>query len=158
MKRTPIFFLLLFLIGMAGCGRKPLLEDTCTFSERSWNRFRMVEFQPELTRENGYYDIIIRISYADGFDYDEIPVHTILTDPEGQKNILRKRVRIRNAAGAYQGTPYGDVWTVDKVVYEHKQLKNKGKYSFTLQQMTSHYELPGVLSVGCKVVPSKKQK
>ena len=158
MKKYNFFiFICLSLLLMVSCHRKPLMEETYTLQEKSWNRFRVLTFKPELVKENCYYDIVLEISYMDGFAYDELPLHTILTAPDGQKNILSKKVRIRNKSGEYQGNVYGDTWTVKKVVFDHKQLKNKGIYTFDVQQMTQYYELPGIVSVKCVVLYSNKQ-
>ncbi len=156
MKKTLLLFAALTLTFCA-CNRKPIYDETVSFQERSWNRFRVLTFQPEVEKAGRYYDVVVKISYADGFEYDQIPFHAILTAPDGQRNIVRKNMKVRNAEGGYLGEAYGDVWTTGKVVFEHKQLKDPGVYTFTVQQMTQYYELPGVVAVNCVVKLSEKQ-
>lgn len=157
MKKEPLylFFVLLFMV--TACSRKPVYEESVSFQDKSWNRFRVLTFEPKVEKANVYYDIVLKISYENGFEHQSIPIHAILTSPDGQRNIIRKNVKICNKDGQYIGSVFGDIWTVEKVVFEHKQLKDIGVYFFTVQQMTQYYDLKGIISVSCIFKPSEKQ-
>ncbi len=156
MKKSLFLCLLLFLCVSCRNG-KPVLDEQVSFSNGMWNRFRILEFHPQTTKADRYYDFVIKISVEDDFSYAEIPINTVLTAPDGQVNVMRKSIGILQADGQHYGTAYGDVWTVEKTIHSHKKLKEVGSYTFAVQQLTQYYELEGITAVSCQVLPSKKQ-
>lgn len=141
-----------------GCqSRQPILEETVSFSNRAWNRFQKVTFWTTVRNPDTYYDIVLRVSFMDGFPYDEIPVNTVLKAPDGQVNVMRKVLGTRNGDGSYAGTVYGDVWTVEKTVHSHRKFGKEGAHLLEVEQLTQYYDLDGIVSVGCVIVPSKEQ-
>lgn len=158
--RKHILKIVLLLVVLVSCGcrpKQPILEETVSFTNHAWNRFNKVPFKIAVRNPDTYYDILLRVSFIDGFPYDEIPVNTVLKSPDGQVNVMRKVLGTHNADGGYAGSVYGDVWTVEKAVHSHRKFGKEGEYTFEVEHLTQYYDLEGIVSVGCVVVPSKEQ-
>ena len=152
--------IVLLLLVLLSCGcrpKQPILEETVSFPNHAWNRFNKVPFQVTVRNPETYYDILLRVSFMDGFQYDEIPVNTVLKGPDGQVNVMRKVLGTRNADGGYAGSVYGDVWTVEKAVHTHRKFGKEGVHTMEVEHLTQYFDLDGIVSVGCVIVPSKEQ-
>lgn len=142
----------------SGCqSRQPLLDETESFPNMAWNRFHKVVFQVDVQQPERYYDILLRVSFMDGFPYSEIPVNSVLKAPDGQVNVMRKVLGARNEDSSYAGTVFGDVWTVEKTLHSHRKFGKTGTHILEVEQLTQYYDLDGIVSVGCVIVPSKEQ-
>ncbi|MBO4282563.1 MAG: hypothetical protein J5873_05160 [Bacteroidales bacterium] len=134
---------------------QPLMDETVSFPNHAWNRFRVLSFHPELPKEDGCYDVKVRIVVSDDFAFSEVPIHTVLKSPDGQVNVMRKVVGVRKADGSHEGTVFGDSWTVEKTIYSQRKFSQKGTYTFEVQQMTQYYDLNGIEAVSCVILPTK---
>lgn len=154
-----IKFFLFFAALAAGCfschSDRALMDETVSFPDHKWNRFRVLAFQPEFPKENEYYEVKVRIAVSDDYPYSEVPIHTVLTAPDGQVNVMRKVVGVRKADGSHEGTVFGDTWTVEKTIYPQRKFTRKGTYTFEVQQITSYYDLKGIEAVSCVILPTK---
>lgn len=141
-----------------GChSKKPVFEETVNFSKHAWNRFNVLDFQPQLKGTDVYYDVEVTVHYADNFEYSEIPLNIVMKSPGGQVNVMRKVLGTRKADGSREGSVYGDTWSVSKTVFSHRQFKEAGTYSIQVHHRTQYFDLRGIEGVSCTIKPSEKQ-
>lgn len=153
-----VLFVIAAVLLFTSCISNELIFDkTFYFEENVWNRFDIIEFNPHLKKTGKYYDIVLKISYENGFQYENLPINTVLKFPDGQVNVFRTVVGIKGADGSYQGSVFGDTWTVEKDIHTHKRLDKSGIYSLSVQQLTQYFNLEGLVSVQCIVRLSKNQ-
>jgi hypothetical protein len=122
-----------------------------------WNR--LVPFEEIFTIEDvkKQYDVKIELCVLDGFEHSRVPIEIVVTSPSGQVNILNQILVIKDNDGNHIGNVYGDVWTIEQIIYSNKEFTEKGEYSFSVQNRTQYYELFKVKSVSFLVSVSKKQ-
>ncbi len=133
-----------------------MYEQTIHFPDHQWNRFHIIEFMPEVKKVKKPYDIKLVLTYTEEYPYETIPVNTVLTYPNGQKNILRYVFLVKDKNG-FIGTVDGNKRSIQATIHSNKQLPEPGIYTFTVQQLTQYYDLENIVSVHCIVVPSKKK-
>ncbi|MDD2621560.1 MAG: hypothetical protein WC142_07200 [Bacteroidales bacterium] len=142
---------ILVLIGFSSCENKKITyEKTVNFPNYQWNRFNTLEFTPEIKKLKKIHEFTIVLRYQEGYPYETLPVNTVLTYPDGQKNILRYVFAIKNEQG-YIGLKEGNTRQLEAVIYTDKTFAEKGVYTFSIQQLTQYYDLNYIVSVGCKV-------
>lgn len=158
MKTRHLLYIILAALLCVGChSKKPVYDETVLFPNHAWNRFNVVTFQPQISRTDVFYDIEVSVHYADGFEYSEIPINTVMKAPDGQVNVMRKVLGTRKADGSHEGSVYGDTWTVTKTVHAHRKFRKAGNYTIEVHHMTQYFDLRGIEGVSCVVKPSEKQ-
>ncbi len=146
------------LIGFSSCSsKKPIYEQTVNFPNYQWNRFNILEFSPEIKKTKKTYDFAVILTYQEGYPYETLPINTVLTYPNGQKNILRRVILIKNEQG-YLGNKEGKLRRIETIIHTGKKFSEVGKYTFTVQQLTQYYDLENIASIRCKVSPSIPKK
>jgi len=148
-----------FIICFSACNKqKPIYERTISFPNYQWNRFNTLEFTPEIKKLKKSYTFTLVITYKEGYLYETLPVNTVLTYPNGQKNIIRHVFLIKKD-NAYIGNKEGNQRQIEAVIHPDKIFSDAGVYAFSVQQLTQYYDLNHIVSVGCKVnYSSKKNK
>lgn len=138
-------------IGLTGCNKqKPIYEKTISFPNYEWNRFNILEFSPEIKKIKKSYAFTLVLTYKEGYPYETLPVNTILTYPDGQKNIIRYVFLIKKD-NAFIGNKEGSLRHIEAVIHPDKTFSEAGIYTFSVQQLTQYYDLNHIVSVGCKV-------
>lgn len=156
MKHIVYVSILLLLVSSSCSNKKPVYEQTMHFPDYQWNRFHIVEFNPEIKKLKKPYDMKLAITYTENYPYETIPVNTVLTYPNGQKNILRYVFLVKDKNG-FIGTVDGNKRSIEATIHSNKQLPETGIYTFTVQQLTQYYDLENIVSVHCMLIPSKKK-
>ena len=104
------------------------------------------------------YEIKVELSVINGFAYDQIPLEIVITSPSGQTNVLNKIVVIKDKEDKHIGNVVGDVWTIEQVIYSHKEFTEEGEYAVSVQNRTQYYELFKVKSLSFTVTSLNKKK
>lgn len=157
MKHLVYVSILLCIVFSSCSNQKPVYEQTIQFPDFQWNRFHILEFKPEVKKVKKPFDFRIVITYTENYAYETIPVNTVLTYPNGQKNILRYVFPVKDKNG-FIGTKDGNKRSIEASIHSNKQLPEFGIYTFTVQQLTQYYDLENIVSVHFLLIPSKKNK
>ena len=156
------FFAAIFIITCAGMifscsSKKDETKISVYFPNNTWNRFAPMDAVFKVDNLKKKYDVSIELSVFNGFNHAVIPVEIVITSPSGQKNILNKDIVIKDKDDNHIGNVYGDIWTVERVIYTGKEFSEAGEYSIFIQNRTHYYDLPKVKSLSFIVKPSKKK-
>ncbi len=127
------------------------------FSNCIWNRFEPMDTVFTISNIKKAYDVTVELSVLNGFEHSRIPIEIVITSPSGQQNILNKVLVMKDEQDNHIGKVYGDTWTVQQIIYSHKEFTEEGKYSVTIQNRTQYYDLPKVESLSFIITPSKKK-
>ena len=157
-KNKVCFFSVFFgvIVLFSGCFNKTKpTEIKVFFANCTWNRFAPMDATFEINNVNKSYEVAVSLSVQDGFELDEVPLEIVITSPDGQRNILNKTILIKKD-GQYAGKVYGDVWTMEQIVYSEKQFSQTGTYSVYIANRTQYYDLYHTESLAFVVRSVKK--
>jgi gliding motility-associated lipoprotein GldH len=140
------------------CSNKNKTEITVEFANQIWNRFAPLEGVFMIENIKKQYEIKVALSVINGFAYDQIPLEIVITSPSGQTNVLNKIVVIKDKEDKHIGNVVGDVWTIEQVIYSHKEFTEEGEYAVSVQNRTQYYELFKVKSLSFTVTSLNKKK
>ena len=139
------------------CGNKKEIV-TVVFTNQIWNRFEPLEGVFKIENIKKQYEIKVELSVMDGFAYDQIPFEIVITSPSGQTNVLNRNMVIKDDEDKHIGKVVGDVWTIEQVIYSHKEFTEEGEYAVSVQNRTQYYELFKVKSLSFTVTSLNKKK
>ena len=156
------FFATVLIITCAGvvmsCSSKKNEKNISVyFPNNTWNRFAPMDAVFNVSNIKKKYDVSVELSVFNGFNLAYIPVEIVITSPSGQRNIINKDIVIKDKDDNHIGKVYGDLWTVEHIIYSEKEFNEIGEYSIFIQNRTHYYDLPKVKSLSFIVKPSKKK-
>ena len=150
-----IFIVLLSIGGLSSCSSDVVFEERKDFSEMKWMRFDVDTFRVNIKNIDDCYDLIFQCRFTSQINVDNTPVMVKMHAPSGQMRSFVYTLPIKNKNGNFEGDKIGDVYDSESKLRNNVFFNEPGEYIFSIQQMSSHYEIFDVLGIGLKVVKSK---
>jgi gliding motility-associated lipoprotein GldH len=130
MKKILRVALLTFLLACHPEGR--VYVEHYELEDLAWQSKQAIPFTVEIEESGASYRMSLAFRYAEGFQYDRLPVLVIETTPEGKENMYRYTLQIKNEEGDYIGDPGYDIWDLEQVVDERKNFPRQGTYQYKI--------------------------
>ena len=134
------------LLLCAGCGRKPLLDESRTFANDTWMRFEPEQFKVDVANTDDCFNFEVFVT-VDTARYREssIPLMLEVESPDHEKRTLFSPPSLRNYNGNCLGTFTDEGYLVGhQTVRDYYFFNTKGEHTLSLGQRTSKYEIKGI--------------
>lgn len=134
------------LLLCAGCGQKPLHDESRTFANDTWMRFEPEHFMVNVTNTDDCFNIEVFVT-VDTARYREssIPLMLEVESPDHEKRTLFSTLPLRNLNGNCLGSFTDEGYLVcHQTVRDYYFFNSKGVHTLTLGQRTSKYEIKGI--------------
>ena len=146
----PLILLSFFLLG--ACGNKTMIDETHTFDNNTWNRFKYEDFEVNVPNAEDYYRIDFEVVVDSSLmRNDDIPMTVNLYSPEGERRMFYTSVVLREN-GRWKGEPLPGrqkegIRVISRTIRPFFSFNHKGTYRLQIGQATSQYALEGVYSL-----------
>jgi gliding motility-associated lipoprotein GldH len=125
------------------------------FTENRWqkNDVRTYEFTIDDTTK--LYNITFRFSHVYDYQFNSVPIHFTIVNPQGEEQKKRIDLQIKDAAGKELAECSVDFCDLNYMLQQKVQLQ-KGTYKIIVSHSFEGPYLPNILGIGLKVEEDKK--
>lgn len=123
------------------------------FPDNRWMAGSTRNFEFDIPQA-GQYDLSVRFSHVAGFQFRQVPLTVLLTDPDGNVMPYPLVLEITDAAGKDNGDCVGDVCDLEFTLEKGRSMA-PGLYTAAIQHNFPNTFLPNVLGIGLHVMTSK---
>jgi gliding motility-associated lipoprotein GldH len=153
MKR--LIFLLLPVVLLTSCGPRKIFEDHIKTKNLSWNRFDVYEFEVPIENISKGYDLVFALRHITDIPYDKLSINLAFETPIGERRSRDFTVTIRDKEGNLLGDGLGELWDLEKTLWENFQFRETGICKIELRNRMTKLETLGILEVGFIVRESR---
>ena len=152
MKFSFAYLLVVAATVVAACGNHDtLVDDTRTFDNENWNRFKPETFEIGDANPDDYYRIDFELVVDSALMRNEqLPLTVNLYSPDGTRRMFYAYVNlVENGRWKGQVTPGRErdgLRTLQQNIRPFFTFNNKGTYRMEIAQGTSQYDLDGIRS------------
>lgn len=141
-----VFILFLFFLGSCSGGK--VFEKYATIKGNIWNRFEVIEFETDIEDIGGSYDFFVELRHMEQFPLKFITIDFTFYTPSGEIRSSEHRIDIKDAGGNMLGKGMGDLWDIEKPVWQGYKFTEPGICRFEISSTMSNADLPGIMQVG----------
>lgn len=149
--------LILAVVFFASCQPKAVLDEKKTFPEGQWTHADTLDFEMVMEDTVGKYDLFLDLEHSPEFANQNLYVKIYTRFPGGQRLGKLVSLELADKSGAWYGRCNKERCRLTIPIQERAFFDAPGSYLFTIEQFTRLDPLPGVSSVGMRILPSPKQ-
>lgn len=153
MKRTGSLIIILFIV--CSCSNTITeFEEFTVFENQSWNKFRILTFDFNISDTDAEYNIWLVVRYNNNFPEEKLHINTELVAANGEQRLREVSFRLFDADKKITGKEKLDYFEIKYPLYQELVFNEKGMQKTEIQNMMGKFELPGIEEIGI-VVESK---
>lgn len=140
---------------LSACSGKRLLDDSHTFHNDVWNRFKPEQFEASPKNNRDYYNIDFSTSVDTAvFRYSSLPLLVRMHSPAGEERSFYAEIPLKEN-GHWLGDTKEGRCTVRHRIRSFFSFNHAGSHRIEIGQTTSQYDLEGVHAIGIHIVRTK---
>jgi len=143
-----LFSIFIFL---TGCGKSYFFSETSEIPAQTWTYANILEFEVSVEDINAKYNLLLDITHAAEFPYQNIYLKFHATDPTGRETVTQVPVDFANKGGIWFGECDDEWCHLEGFLQKSIQFSEAGTYLFKLEQYMRIEALEGIQSVGLKI-------
>ena len=151
-KSTVVLLLVLAALWGTSCKKQNILyEHEIAITNESWHQDSIAKFQVEVDNSNTFYNIHITLTNSNLYPRQNIWlfVKTSSTGAIVQHDTIA--YYLANEHGKWYGKEKGELWENPLPFKQAVKFKEKGTYTFEIQQGMRYESLPGLSKVGIRI-------
>ena len=149
------YFIFFCFLSLWACNNAILYEETRTIPV-PWKYADKVSFDYEVNDTTKAYDLLVKISHADNFAYENLYVMITTIFPGGDTTRNPLSLQLAGPDGQWQGSCSGQTCELSIPVSSGAYFKKPGKYSLIFEQFSREEELSGMEALGLTITESRK--
>ena len=156
MKKN-VFILFYILTLFSSCTQSTLYNQfDDDFTENRWQKTDVKTYEFTIDDTTKLYNITFRFSHVYDYQFNSVPIHFTIVNPQGEEQKKQIDLQIKDAAGKELAECSVDFCDLNYKLEEKVQLQ-KGTYKVMVSHAFEGPYLPNILGVGLKVEEAKKQ-
>lgn len=150
-----IFITLIGLFALNACSSSDLIfEEKKDFQDHAWMRFEVDTFNVDIKNIDDCYNIFLQCKVSKDISVDMIPIIVKMKTEMGESRSFLYDIPI-NKDGNIQGDKVGEIYEIDVKIRSHLFFNEATKYLITIQQVSSHFQIDGVLGIELRIEKAK---
>lgn len=152
----PAIGLLLFLTGVlfTACQPRPVLNEKRTFPDRQWTNADTLDFEVAIQDTTQLYDLFLDVTHSPDFPNQNCYIKIYTRFPDGQRLGKLVSLELADKSGVWFGRCNKRSCRLAVPLQTRAYFNKPGDYLFTIEQYTRMDTLPGIQSLGMRIVPS----
>jgi gliding motility-associated lipoprotein GldH len=143
---------------LASCGKTFLFKEYKDIDPKGWQYDKPVAFDFAISDTNKVYDLILEVTHADSFAYENAYVKVYTTFPDGQTTEQQLSLELSAKNGNWNGQCKGDECKVLINMQQDAVFKQSGKYAIKFEQFGRNENLVGIKKLGFLIEDKNKTK
>jgi gliding motility-associated lipoprotein GldH len=141
----------IFILALTSCSRGKIFEQYADIKGNIWNRFKIIEFEVNVTDTSPAYDFYVIIRHMEQIPLKYIDIDFTFYTPSGETRSSDQRIDFQDANGKPLGDGMGDLWDVRKLVRSGYKFTEPGTCKVEISSTMQYADLPGIMQVGLLV-------
>lgn len=146
-----IIVLLYVVFCFQSCAEPPIFDENKDITEYNWNYKNPVSFDVNITDTTKYCNVFVNLRITGDYKYNNMFVWVTETMPDKTTEKQRLEFTLSDDLGKMLGKGLGDIYAYQLQYKPRIKFKQKGIYTFTLEQNMRDEVLSQVVSVGIRV-------
>ena len=159
LQRRIFFFLIpLFVVAILfpACDSKRYFEENKAIFKGSWKSEEKAHFDVQITDTLSRYDFFLNVRNSVDYPYSNLYLFIHTTNPVGKKSQDTVECQLSDYAGKWLGSGFGSIKFNRFLIQKGVNFRQKGRYTFEIEQAMRVKELKGIVDVGVRI--EKEQK
>ncbi|EEI90940.1 gliding motility-associated lipoprotein GldH [Sphingobacterium spiritivorum ATCC 33300] len=152
MKRLFYAFILLNVLGLAGCDANTVVDENTIITDKSWPYNVIPKVKAHITDKNAKYDVYLNLRHNGDYRYANIFVRIHETNPKGVSKKERRELKLAELDGRWTGNSAGSLYAHQALIHENYSFPDTGIYTFAIEQNMRENPLKDINDVGIKIV------
>jgi gliding motility-associated lipoprotein GldH len=156
----PTLLVLAAFATLSACDPNRVYEENTDFKSPTgdpyvWDVQQRPSFTFPIADTTGRYDVYFNVRNASAYGFYNLYVKHTLTGPDGRvvgQPLLHQMILLDPKTGEPLGAGAGDIFDHQFLALRGVHFARPGNYKVTLEQYMRQNQLPGIMSVGVRVV------
>jgi len=144
----------IFLIIISGCGNPERTDWYHPFSNRTWERFEILQFEIPISQSEKNYDIILFAYLSNAFEFKDLAFNMVMKTPSGEERINEYQLPFRTENGDLIKACTNDSCFTQVILKQQLRINKAGNLLLEIENLTPRLLTEGVCGVGIRVTPS----
>lgn len=154
----------IFTLGflLISCDQGPIMEVRKQIPGANWERFNTMwfEYLNDDVEQSG--DIILLVRYSGEVELNRLEIMGTIHAPSGEMRFREYMVHFRDPEKQMKGEVVQEEWKGQKVYEQQISIRKdflfreEGRYRFEIENLSSKYDNPGIVSLGVRLVQREK--
>jgi len=140
----------------SACQPRPLLNEKRTFPDKQWANADSLDFELSIEDTTQYYDLFLEVAHSPDFSNQNCYIKIFTLFPDGQRFDKLVSLELADKSGTWFGRCNKNNCKLSIPLQQGAYFNQLGDYLFTLEQYTRKDPLPGIHSMGMRILPSTK--
>ena len=140
---------------LTACNSHVVFDDNTNIAQAAWSKEEAVAMMVPITDTLSHCAIYVNLRHNEDYLYDNIFLEVIAVSPKGARVSDTLEYRLADERGKWFGQSGGQWYDCRLPFRSDVQFSTSGTYLFYIRQLMRQDALPGVGSVGLRVVKMK---
>jgi gliding motility-associated lipoprotein GldH len=136
---------------IAACGGGAVFDKSAEIANASWSYDQALPFEFEIADTAKTYEILLGVTHADDFAYQNcyVQITTIFADGQSKKQPLS--LELAGDSGIWNGDCGGGSCALEIPIQPKARFRQPGKYRISVEQFMRVNPLPGIKAISLKI-------
>ena len=148
-------YFILIIIFFTRCSSPEIYSYDEQFTNHIWNRFDLIELEVPIGDEEALYDLAIDFIHTQEYPSDHIAINFTVYFSSGGMRSRDYEFKLKDIKQQWTGQPIGEGYHHVLPLISSLRFPEKGVHRIRIESKMTKFDLPGVESVGFKVLRSK---
>lgn len=131
---------------MASCIKEPpVLQQKTEFDELGWNRFKYLEYKPEITDISTAYSFTLKLEVTDKYEHNIFKIQ-LSKESGGESYVKIFTIPIKDQQGNFLEKPKDGIYKVNAILSRQIYFSSPGTYLITIEQLMPKFDTKGIKS------------
>ena len=147
MRIYKYFILLFVLVTLASCTQEPpILQEKTEFGKAGWNRFKYLEYSPEIVDNSVPYIFTLKIEFTEEYDHNFFKIQ-LSKESNGESYVKIFSIPVKSREGLFLEKAKDGIYKVNAILSRQIYFSSPGKYLITIEQLMPKFDTKGIKSV-----------
>lgn len=152
MKR--LLVLLITPLLFVACNPGTVYKKYVDLENNKWEKDNKITFDVDIEETDIYYNVEFAFRHTSYYKWANVMVNLTSVYPSGEKRTRDYNFFVRDSDGSFKGEGAGDIWDNYFSLITKAKFPDKGKYSFTIENIMPVTATDDVMQLGIIVTKS----
>lgn len=146
-----LIFLFASIIGFTACDRSRFFEENKPIAQGIWKSENKAHFEVLISDTLSRYDFFLNIRNSIDYRYSNLYLFIHTVNPAGKIAMDTVECQLADYTGKWTGSGSGTIRFNRLLIQKGVHFRQKGRYSFEVEQAMRVKELKGIVDIGIRI-------
>ena len=146
-KPKNIILLFISVLVFTACTKEPpVLQEKTSFKNAKWNRFKYLEYKPEINDNSTPYIFTLKLEFTKDYPYNYLKIQLDKTSSDGEEYVKIFSIPVKDQNGVFLEEEKDGIYYINMILSRQIYFSSTGKYQINIEELMPPYYLKGVKS------------